>query len=204
MDLQANKTDGKVLPLSNRRISAEEWNQLAASCMAFITAAGLTPDALDNEQFLNAFKAIAADLELVGANTNLSNLTAAGEGKFTAKANTDLGNVSANIDYVVERGGSGVNTWEIYKSGWCVQRGTFTTAGAAGSNIPVSFHKTFANTDIFITHSQYGYAEAAQANNGITIESITTTGFGFTCGVVANVTIYWEAKGFINQQQEEV
>lgn len=96
MDLQANKTDGKVLPLSNRRISAEEWNQLAASCMAFITAAGLTPDALDNEQLLNAFKAIAADLELVGANTNLSNLTSSGQAKFDTKAGTDLSNVTSS------------------------------------------------------------------------------------------------------------
>ncbi len=95
MDLQANKTDGKVLPLSNRRISAAEWNQLAASCMAFITAAGLTPDALDNEQLLNAFKAIVADLELVGANTNLSNLTDYGQAKFDAKANTALSNISS-------------------------------------------------------------------------------------------------------------
>lgn len=92
MDLQANKTDGKVLPLSNRRIAADEWNQLAASCMAFITAAGLTPDALDNEQFLNAFKAIAADLELVGANTNLSNLTPTGEDHFCKK---DASNITS-------------------------------------------------------------------------------------------------------------
>ena len=96
MNLQANKTDGKVLPLSNRRISAEEWNQLAASCMAFITAAGFTPDASDNEQFLNAFKAIAADLELVGANTNLSNLTPTGQAKFDSKAGTDLNNVTSS------------------------------------------------------------------------------------------------------------
>ncbi len=101
MDLQANKTDGKVLPLSNRRICADEWNQLAASCMAFITAAGFTPDALDNEQLLNAFKAIAADLELVGANTNLSNLTAAGQARFDAKADTSLGNISASAQQTI-------------------------------------------------------------------------------------------------------
>lgn len=90
MDLQANKTDGKVLPLSNRRISAEEWNQLVGSCMAFITEAGFTPDGADNQQFLNAFKAIAADLELVGANTALSNLSADGNLKFYARAFTPL------------------------------------------------------------------------------------------------------------------
>ncbi|MBQ6409761.1 hypothetical protein IJI18_00695 [Candidatus Saccharibacteria bacterium] len=86
MDLQPNKIDGKVLPVTNRRISAAEWNQLVGSCMAFITAAGFTPDGADNQQFLNAFKAIAADLELVGANTNLSNLSAQGQAKLDAKA----------------------------------------------------------------------------------------------------------------------
>lgn len=95
MDLQPNKIDGIFLPITNNRISASEWNQLVGSCMAFITEAGLTPDASDNKQFLNAFKAIAAGLELVGANTNLSNLTATGKARFTTKANTDLGNVSA-------------------------------------------------------------------------------------------------------------
>lgn len=95
MDLQPNKIDGIFLPITNNRISASEWNQLVGSCMAFITEAGLTPDASDNEQFLNAFKTIAAGLEIVGANTNLSNLTATGEARFTTKANTDLGNVSA-------------------------------------------------------------------------------------------------------------
>lgn len=78
MDLQPNKTDGIYLPITNTRISASEWNQLVGSCMEFITEAGFTPDASDNEQFLNAFKAIAASLELVGANTNLSNVTATG------------------------------------------------------------------------------------------------------------------------------
>lgn len=95
MDLQPNKTDGIYLPITNTRISASEWNQLVGSCMAFITEAGLTPDASDNEQFLNAFKTIAAGLGSIGANTNLSNLTATGEARFTTKANTDLGNVSA-------------------------------------------------------------------------------------------------------------
>lgn len=122
MNLQANKTDGKVLPLSNRRISAEEWNQLAASCMAFITAAGLTPDASDNEQFLNAFKAIAADLELVGANTNLSNLTASGQAKFDAKADKNAVRGMIFPDYsngkTITIPEHGVDVWTAPSNGW--------------------------------------------------------------------------------------
>ena len=79
MDLLPNKSDAVLLPITNTRISASEWNQLVGSCMAFISAAGFSPDAADNEQFLNAFKKIASELELVGANTALSNLTDEGD-----------------------------------------------------------------------------------------------------------------------------
>ena len=61
--------------------------------MAFIHAAGLTPDGSDYEQFLNAFKMIAASLEIVGANTNLANLTELGEEHF---AHPDLSNITAS------------------------------------------------------------------------------------------------------------
>lgn len=58
MDLQPNKIDGIIKPITNKRISASEWNQLVGSCMEFIYEAGYTPDPNDNKQFLNAFKAI--------------------------------------------------------------------------------------------------------------------------------------------------
>lgn len=95
MDLQPNKSDAILKPITNTRISASEWNQLVGSCMAFISAAGFSPDASDNEQFLNAFKKIASELELIGANTALSNLTSEGQGKFDAKANVSLDNLSS-------------------------------------------------------------------------------------------------------------
>lgn len=56
MDIQYNKTDSVVLPITNTRISASEYNQIAASLMQIITSAGLTPDAGDNTQLLNAVK----------------------------------------------------------------------------------------------------------------------------------------------------
>ena len=64
MDLTANKIDGVSLPITNTRISASEWNQLVASCMAFIEAAGMTPDGTDNEQLLNACKRIVQNMGL--------------------------------------------------------------------------------------------------------------------------------------------
>lgn len=56
MDIAYNKTDGVVLPITNTRISASEYNQIAASLMQIITSAGLTPDGGDNTQLLNAIK----------------------------------------------------------------------------------------------------------------------------------------------------
>lgn len=56
MDLQYNKTDSVVLPITNTRISASEYNQIAGSLMQIITSAGLTTDAGDNTQLLNAVK----------------------------------------------------------------------------------------------------------------------------------------------------
>lgn len=142
MDLQPNKTDGIHLPITNTRISASEWNQLVGSCMAFITEAGLTPDASDNEQFLNAFKTIAARLEIVGANTNLSNLTATGEARFTTKANTDLSNVTdtgkstasgwamPSDKYIDLTVGASGTSYTAPANGWFVFRGKGTTASA--------------------------------------------------------------------------
>ena len=58
MDIAYNKTDGVVLPITNTRISASEYNQIAASLMQIITSAGLTPDVNDNGQLLAALKGI--------------------------------------------------------------------------------------------------------------------------------------------------
>lgn len=56
MDLQYNKTDSVVLPITNTRISASEYNQIAGSLMHIINTSGLTPDGGDNTQLLNAIK----------------------------------------------------------------------------------------------------------------------------------------------------
>ena len=91
MNLSSDKMDGRDLPIMQTRVSASEWNQLVSSCMAIIHAAGLTPDSADAEQLLNAIKTIAANLELVGANTALSNLSEQGEEHFIKP---DLSNIN--------------------------------------------------------------------------------------------------------------
>ena len=58
MDLQYNKTDSVVLPITNTRISASEYNQIAGSLMHIVNTSGLTPDVNDNGQLLAALKGI--------------------------------------------------------------------------------------------------------------------------------------------------
>lgn len=61
------------------------------------------------------------------------------------KANSDLSNVSANIDYVVERYNEGTNWYRVYKSGWIEQGGVLKnrTEGVKTFNLL----KPFANTN---------------------------------------------------------
>ena len=164
MDLQANKIDGVVLPVTNKRISASEWNQLVGSLMEFITQAGLTPDASDNEQLLNAFKAIAEDLAIIGANTNLSNLTSTGEDHFAKK---DLSNTSG-VDFVTEQYNDGEgNGYRKYKSGAIEQ-------WLLGSNGISTWLTPFPSTKYFATISYCGPSDYSTA----TTTTPTAGGFG--------------------------
>jgi len=150
MNLNANKVDGADLPITVNRIAASEWNQLVASCMAFIHAAGLTPDSSDAQQLLNAFKIIASNLELIGANTSLSNLTAQGEAHFdtklNAKAGTDLTNITtdgkkAAVRWMIPNYSAGitlVSGTTIPANGWVWIDGYFTAAGGQVVNCSVN------------------------------------------------------------------
>lgn len=98
MDIAYNKTDGVVLPITNTRISASEYNQIAASLMQIITSAGLTPDAANNVQLLNALKAMGSSWSMPSNTYNDLTLGASGS-TYTAPANGWVKctlNVSAN------------------------------------------------------------------------------------------------------------
>lgn len=86
MDIAYNKTDGVVLPITNTRISASEYNQIAASLMQIITSAGLTPDAANNVQLLNALKAMGSGWSMPSNTYNDLTLGASGS-TYTAPAN---------------------------------------------------------------------------------------------------------------------
>ena len=68
-------------------------------------------------------------------------------GALSGKANADLSNVPANMDYVVETYRNG-NTWyRVYKSGWLEQGGLTNSIGTSSTST-VTFPKAFA-------HNQY-------------------------------------------------
>lgn len=115
-------------------------------------------------------------------------------GALSGKANTDLSNVLANIDYVVE---SVVNTdgswYRKYKSGWLEQGGKSAAVAGGGSTI-VTFPKAFANTTYTVLAQVCGgYTPQAEANAPITAQ--TKTGFTIYSGSVATSTFNWRAEG---------
>lgn len=86
MDLNYDKVDQTVLPISNTRVVADEYNQIAGSLMSIISASGLTPDSADNTQLLNALKAIGSGWSLPDT-SNIETLTVGASGAhYTATA----------------------------------------------------------------------------------------------------------------------
>ena len=206
MDLQPNKTDGVIKPITNTRISASEWNQLVGSCMEFITEAGFTPDAEDNAQFLNAFKAIAANLELIGANTNLSNLTATGEAHF---AKPSLSNVLHTSGYrpLIEVYHSGTEWYKVFAEydpstgnfvgNWCEQGGKITDTTAGAGNVKTYFHKPYSNTNYTITLGNYSSYGSDFAPLYISIQEKANDYFKTTYGSGASPNKDWYACGYL-------
>ena len=68
----------------------------------------------------------------------------AGMPDVSGKANTDLSNVSSNIDYVIESYQNGTDWYRLYKSGWVEQGGrqTGTTTGSVTVTLPITMKDT--------------------------------------------------------------
>lgn len=192
MDLQPNKIDGIVKPITNTRISASEWNQLVGSCMAFITAAGFTPDADDNQQFLNAFIQIAQDIGAVGANVDLSNLSATGENHFVQ---LQSGVAQADVDYVVESYKNGTSWYRVYKSGWCEQGGRFAGPVNNSSSFTVSFLKDMADTSY--TVSFCGTTDSTVLTATARYKNSLQFFYSNNIKNVSGSDFSWEIKGYI-------
>lgn len=104
---------------------------------------------------------------------------------LSGKADTNLGNVPSNYDYVVDSYHDGINWYRKYKSGWLEQGGTTDTA-----NKTITFLKPFADTNYTLIGPGFYIA-----NYGAQIVTKATTGFTTTSDTNLTATRYWEAKG---------
>lgn len=110
------------------------------------------------------------------------------------KANTDLSNVSRNIDYIVESKVNSNGSWyRKYKSGWLEQGGIGLTVSADGTKT-VTLIKPFKDTEYIVNWlCQDGYTTLSQGTRGISKK--TTTSFVACNGQDKGMNIGWIAIG---------
>ena len=101
---------------------------------------------------------------------------------FSGKADTDLNNVSSNIDYVVESYRNGTEWYRIYKSGWVEQGGRRTDVFDAG--VTVNLLKPFLNTDYVVTPGIHGKYETPAGAGERTTLSFVLWGSKYINGIV--------------------
>lgn len=125
---------------------------------------------------------------------NINSVTAKFNNDLANKANTNLSNVSSNIDYVVARTVTSAGAWyKKYKSGW-LEQGGIGLSVSADSKKTVTLVKPFKNTKyIVIWLDQNGYVLTGSGTRGISDK--TTTSFVACNGQDLAMTIGWVAFG---------
>lgn len=104
---------------------------------------------------------------------DLGNLTKEIQSLQTSKANTDLSNVSSNIDFVVESGSSGNKWYRKWKSGWLEQGGVESLSEGV-----ITLMKPYANTDYIILKTYKNDAGTSGAIiKNVSVYEVTTTSF---------------------------
>jgi hypothetical protein len=113
---------------------------------------------------------------------------------LSGKANTDLSNVSRNIDYIVESKVNSDGSWyRKYKSGWLEQGGIGLTVSADGTKT-VTLIKPFKDTKYIVNWlDQDGSTLTSSGTRGISNK--TTTSFVACNGQDKNMNIGWIAIG---------
>lgn len=104
---------------------------------------------------------------------------------LSGKADTNLGNVASNLDYVVESYNDGTNWYRVYKSGW-IDQGGYSAPG-----ILITLLKPFSNANYNVQATPLGPSNGATT---IAIYDKTVTGFYFTTAYNATAA-YWRAEG---------
>lgn len=113
---------------------------------------------------------------------------------LSGKANTDLSNVSGNIDYIVESKVNSNGSWyRKYKSGWLEQGGIGLTVSADGTKT-VTLIKPFEDTKYIVNWlCQDGSTLSSSGTRGISNK--TTTSFVACNGQDKDMNIGWIAIG---------
>lgn len=113
---------------------------------------------------------------------------------LSGKANTNLSNVSSNIDYIVESKVNSDGSWyRKYKSGWLEQGGIGLTVSTDGTKT-VTLIKPFKDTKYIVNWlDQDGSTNTNSGTRGISNK--TTTSFVARNGQDKNMNIGWIAIG---------
>ena len=105
MNLQANKVDTTPSAVSTNKVIANEYNQIAGSLMTLQNAAGITADANDNTQILQAVKTVVAPAEvtdLTSTSITLANAAANTVYKYgTLTSLTVSANDTSNLETLI-------------------------------------------------------------------------------------------------------
>ena len=116
---------------------------------------------------------------------------------FNGKADTDLNNVSAGIDFVVESYQNGTNWYRLYKSGW-VEQGGIANNMASGI-ASVTFLKQFSNTDYTCVGNAAQTGTGFYQSNPVNIINKTVSSMDLRVYNNTNHPLCWEAKGMSAQ-----
>ena len=112
---------------------------------------------------------------------------------LSGKVNFDLSNCSK--PYVTETYQNGASWYRLWSDGWCEQGGF---VGGSGSNLPVTFIKTFKDTNFSLSVQN----RTESSNTSICTHkanSITNSGFNLVKNSTAEFTFSWEAHGYIGE-----
>jgi len=134
--------------------------------------------------------------------TAIENTAGLNTGLFNGKADTDLRNVSAGIDFVVESqlptAGNNYTWYRKYKSGW-VEQGGILSAIAHNSNglytLPIEMADTSYSARAGCAQVNSSATFAASSTVAAAPGSTTQVRVGQANGGSAAMTVWWEVKG---------
>lgn len=105
---------------------------------------------------------------------------------LSGKADTNLGNIPTNYDYVVETYNDGTNWYRVYKSGWVVQGGYSTGA----TTQTITFLKPFTTETPTIT------CTGRTGNIVVYSTGLSSTGFSWhDSATPETIGVFWRAEG---------